>query len=330
MTTRRTPARPSGQTIGTPAALAIGAGLALGGAALFNHSSARAAEANCPPEGSFVEIDGVRLHYLARGEGTPVVLIHGNGAMLQDWQASGIFDRLVGKYRVIAFDRPGCGHSSRPRTTIWTPAAQAELIGKAIAKLGIERPVVVGHSFGALVAAALAIQQPRLVAGLLLMSGYYFPTLRADTFTMSTPAIPVLGDVMRYTLSPGIGRLMWPVFSKQLFAPAEVPESFADFPSALALRPSQLRTSAADSAVMSPGAAPFAKRYGELKMPVSILTGDGDKVVGYKTHSVALHEAVPGSTLHIVPDAGHMVHYLARDRVIGALEEVVGKAMTAD
>jgi hypothetical protein len=49
------------------------------------------------------------------------------------------------KYRVIAFDRPGFGHSERPRNTTWTPEAQADLIATAIKKIGVPRAIILGH-----------------------------------------------------------------------------------------------------------------------------------------------------------------------------------------
>jgi hypothetical protein len=67
--------------------------VALAGAALFNSAKARRAEAKTPPAGEFIEVDGVRLHYVDQGKGSStIVLLHGNGAMLQDYVASGVLD----------------------------------------------------------------------------------------------------------------------------------------------------------------------------------------------------------------------------------------------
>ena len=95
--------------------IATGAALAL--TALVNYRLAKKAERDNPPIGRFVELDGVRLHFVERGEGEPLVLLHGNGSMLEDFESSGLIDMAAAEYRVIAFDRPGHGHSERPRTT---------------------------------------------------------------------------------------------------------------------------------------------------------------------------------------------------------------------
>src|SRR3954463_12011724 len=130
-----------------PLAAKLGlAAAALGAAALFNRKKARDAEAATPPIGKFVEVDGVRLHYVERGDGDPLVMLHGMGAMVQDMLGSGLVDRAAERYRVIAFDRPGYGYSDRPRGQMWTPQAQAALIHAALAKLGVKRPLVLGHS----------------------------------------------------------------------------------------------------------------------------------------------------------------------------------------
>ena len=96
--------------------------------AILNRTLAKKAERRNPPTGRFVTIDGVRLHYVERGTGRPLVLLHGNGSMIQDFESSGLIDLAAMKYRVIAFDRPGFGHSDRPRRTVWTPEAQAALL----------------------------------------------------------------------------------------------------------------------------------------------------------------------------------------------------------
>jgi pimeloyl-ACP methyl ester carboxylesterase len=217
--------------------IASGAALAtLVGSALFNRTSARRAEAATPAVGSFIEIDGVRLHYVDRGSGKPVVLLHGNGVTFQDFEASGVLGLASEQYRVIAFDRPGFGYSDRPRTTIWTPAAQARLIAAALKELGVGPAVIVGHSWGTLVALAMALHDPIAVSGLLLLSGYYYGTARPDVWPASIPAIPLVGDVMAHTVSPLAGRLIGPAAIKASFSPASVSGKFAAFPLALTLQ----------------------------------------------------------------------------------------------
>ena len=298
------------------------AGVALAASAVYVQRRKRQAERACPPLGRFVEVDGVRLHYVERGEGQPLVLLHGNGSLVQDFLVSGLVDEAARKYRVIAFDRPGYGYSSRPRTTIWTPRAQAALLHKAMRALDVEQPIVLGHSWGALVAAALGLDFPDDIKSLVLASGYYYPTVRADVPLLAPPSIPIIGDVMRYTVSPLLGRAAWPAVKRRLFGPAPVPEHFEQgFPTWMMLRPSQMRASAAEAALMIPAAYTLRPRYHELLMPVVILAGDSDRHVDTYTQSQRLHEELPHSRFHTVAGAGHMVHQVALEPVLAAIDE---------
>src|SRR5690348_3145899 len=192
---------------------------ALGALALGNHLVARRTERRHPPGGAFMQVDGVRLHYSDRGEGSAIVLIHGNAVSGDDWNTSGVAELLLRNHRVIIFDRPGFGHSERPRGHLWTAAQQAELLHKALCELGVERPVVVGHSWGAIVALALAQRHQSQVGGLVLLSGYYFWTLRPDTLMVVTGALPLLGDLLRYTIAPLLGWLQMPLLKWAMFSP---------------------------------------------------------------------------------------------------------------
>ena len=176
----------------------------------------------------FVECDGVRLHYIDRGETDApcVVLFHGNGTMLQDLQISGLVDLLARGHRVLCFDRPGFGHSQRPRSRIWTATAQAALFANALQQLGVRNPAVLGHSWGTLVAIALALRSDYPIRGIVLASGYYFPNMRLDFWLMSGPAIPLFGDLIRYTVAPIISYLILPSLLRKLFSPRPVPAEY--------------------------------------------------------------------------------------------------------
>jgi pimeloyl-ACP methyl ester carboxylesterase len=243
--------------------------------------------------------------------------------MAEDFALSGLLDQLASAdYRVIAFDRPGYGYSERPLDRAWTPVEQADLLHHAMLRLGIQHAIVAAHSWGTLVALHLALKHPDAVQGLVLMSGYYFPTLRFDVTQLSMPAVPIIGDLLRHTVSPVLGRLMWPVFTRRMFSPTPAHSRFADFPIWLSLRPRQLRASAAESAMMIPAVHALKTRYGELTMPVGLLAGDGDKHVNMRRQTMRLHQELPDSELHIVPDIGHMVHYSATQRIVSAINAV--------
>jgi pimeloyl-ACP methyl ester carboxylesterase len=300
-----------------------GSAIALGALAVANHLMARRTERRHPPEGSFMEVDGVRLHYSDRGEGSPIVLIHGNMVTGNDYDTSGLTEILQERHRVIIFDRPGFGHSERPGGHLWTADKQADLLHKALQQLGVVRPVVVGHSWGAIVAMAMAVRHEADTAGVVALSGYYFWTVRPDVLLAGVGALPIVGDLLRYTVSPLLNWLLMPLVKRALFSPGVVPGRFnAAFSTAMAVRPSQIRATSQDGALMIPGALALQDHYKDLTLPVVIMAGEGDKVV-FKRRAEQLSAAVKRSVLTIVPGAGHMVHYQATVQVAEAVEAVV-------
>ena len=310
------------RTLATSRTALIGAA-ALGALALANIIVARRAERRHPPQGRFIEVDGVRLHYTDQGTGAPVVLVHGNAVTGGDWSTSGVADLLLQQgHRVVVFDRPGFGHSERPRGPAWTAGQQADLLHHAVQRLGIKRPVVAGHSWGAIVALAMAAQHPENIAGVVAVSGYYFWTLRPDILLVTPGALPGIGDLLRYTVSPPLGRLLMPLLKRGMFSPQPVPERFrAEYSDAMALRPSQIRATSVDGALMIPSALSLRHAYEDLALPVFIIAGASDKVVFAKS-ARRLHAHIPGSSLSIVEDAGHMVHYHVPQQVAVAVRQV--------
>ena len=292
--------------------------------AAYNVYRVRKTQREHPAMGRFVTVDGVRLHYIEKGEGPPVILLHGNAVTAEDFDTSGVLDLLAKRHRVIAFDRPGFGYSDRPHGSAWSARAQADLLRDALVILGVNRPIVLGHSWGAAVALALALNHPTAARGLVLLSGYYYPTWRADVLLSAPPAIPILGDLLRYSISPIFGRLVQPLLLKGMFAPLPVPARFANGSSPnMSIRPGQIRAESQDGVAMIPGAFAMRHRYQELRIPVVIMAGTKDRVVSAK-QPARLHAQIPHSVLRLVPDIGHMLHYAVPEKVAEAIEEVGG------
>ena len=307
---------------------AIAGALAL--AWVANDVVARAVERRSEVGGHFVTVDGVRLRYLEQGAGAPVVLLHGNGGLAEDFVVSGLMEQLARTHRVIAFDRPGFGFSERPRRTAWTARAQADLVFTAFERLGIVRPVVVGHSWGALVALAVALDHPSDTAGLALLSGPMLPVARHDLAMATLPALPIIGDLLAHTIWPLLASHVWPKLLHRLFEPAAVTARFIrEYPAGLSLRPKQLRAGAVDLAMMLASAESLSARAGGLSMPLLILSGAEDAVVDPQHHAVALHRMI-GGDLRLIEGAGHMVHHTAPEQVADAIEAVCRRVRTGD
>jgi len=241
----------------------------------------------------------------------------------EDYVWSGVFDRVADRHRVVAFDRPGFGFSDRPQGSLWTAAEQAALLRQAFSRLGLDRPVVVGHSWGAIVALELALNHPDAVGGLVLLAGYYATMLRVDVPLVAASALPVVGDALRYTVSPLLGAALLPLNLKAMFAPLPVPDHFKrQFPYGFPVRPAQIRAEAQDAVTMMPTAAAMRDRLGGLHLPVVIMAGTKDRIVNHESHAAWLHQTIADSDLRLVEGAGHMVHYAVPERVAEAIEAV--------
>ena len=114
----------------------------------------------------------------------------------------------------------------------------------------------------------------------------------------------------------------------KIFSPSPVPEKFDGFPKEMAVRPSQIRASAAESALMIPSANTLEKQYPELQMPVAIVAGAEDRLIE-REQSAKLHRDIPHSTLRCVPNNGHMVHQTATGEVITAIDMVASQSMSS-
>jgi len=172
----------------------------------------------------------------------------------------------------------------------------------------------------------LALDRPHEVAGLVLVSGYYYPTARKDVALFSPPAIPVLGDILTHTIAPFIGEAMVPALIDRMFSPQGVSPRFAaEFPVALTLRPSQIRAFSEDTAHMVAAAERLSGRYRSLFPPTTILAGDADKIVSHR-QAQQLHNDVAGSRLEILRGGSHMVHHIAPERVVRAIDTIAAEA----
>lgn len=299
------------------------------GLALYNNLLARRA-LDARLLGRFIYLGGTKLHFLEAGNGQPLLLLHGNGASAEDFTTSGIFDRAAARYRVLAFDRPGFGMSTRPAGRPWTAAAQADLIDAAVAKLGIERYMVVGHSWGAAVALEMARRHPRSVAGVVVVAGYHYPSPRLPLAISALPAVPLLGTVLRHAVLPLLVRLSWDWAMKKIFHPATVAIPFATTTRELASRPSQLRSISAESFLMLASALFPNRRYADIAVPVGIIAGAGDQLFDAQAEALRLQSEISHSLVEIVLDAGHMVHQSSPQAILAMIDKVAALANIGD
>jgi len=291
-------------------------------------------EAQYPPEGQFIEVDDRRVHAVVMGEGPDLVLIHGAGGSTRDF-TQGIAQQLADRYRVIVLDRPGLGYTdfvepSHGRALSGASATiseQAALLRGAALALGAERPIVVGHSFGASVGLAWAVEHPQDIAGLVDLAG---------------PALPWPGELTAYYRVNGsrLGGLIVPPLIaawaprsriedavEAVFAPDPVPEGYGEAVGAeLVVRPRSLRENARQVNSLRPQIVDLSPAYETLDLPVEIVHGDADTTVPITIHSGPLSDLIPGANLTVLEGVGHMPHHARTDALIAAVDRVADRA----
>ncbi len=307
--------------------LAIGlAAAALGIGAVWTQRLSARAERDFPPEGRFVDADGVRIHVVDRGAGTPVVLLHGAFGGSQDWTATGIADEIARNHRVLVFDRPGHGYSDRVPVGPQSPLEQARVLRAACRELGVERPLLVGFSWSGALVLAWALEWPDEISGVLTVNGVAYPWPGPTGTAYVLSSIPIVAPLLAYTLAAPLGNLTARASVEHAFEPAAVPESFDRSPLALSLRPAQFQIEAEDMRLLKPSVAIQSPRYGEIRVPLEILAGRGDVVALWDWHSERLHRTVAGSELTVVEGAGHQMLYSHSAAVVEALERLAGRS----
>jgi pimeloyl-ACP methyl ester carboxylesterase len=122
---------------------------------------------------SFFSVNGVKIHYLELGSGSPVVLIHGLDSSAEgSWQEPGVMAALARNHRVVALDLPGYGSSDKPATGEAYGIQWSEDVGRLLDHLVIDRAHIVGYSMGAIVALKFAVDHPdRMLTGTLVGMG---------------------------------------------------------------------------------------------------------------------------------------------------------------
>ena len=114
------------------------------------------------------------MHYVSRGEGPPLVYVHGAKGSVYDSHPLG-GDRLSGRYEAVAMDRPGSGSAPGPPGATTRPRPRRRCCAPRPFNWGSERPILLGDSFGAAVALAWALAAPEDVAAVVTLGGYVLP-----------------------------------------------------------------------------------------------------------------------------------------------------------
>ena len=311
------------------AALVAVAGGAL---AAYTGWTARKVERSLPPEGAFAEIEGARLHYVDQGSGPAVVMIHGLAGQLRHFTYA-LAERLTPDHRVIAVDRPGAGRSDAAPGASQSVRAQARVIAGLIRKLGLERPLVVGHSLGGAVALALALDHPELVGGLALIAPLTQPvdvTEISPVFRALMVRSPVARRVIAWTLAVPASIARSAQSLETVFTPEPVVDDFGvKGGGLLGLRPRSFISASTDLLAAGDDLPGMVERYPELKLPVGVLHGDGDALLDHALHGHGFLKQLPTAELEVATGAGHMILMTQPDRTAAFIRRIEARITPA-
>ncbi len=297
---------------------------------VYTVRTVRRVEAALPPNGRFVEVPGARLHVVERGQGPALLLVHGLSGQLGNF-GYGMIGPLARDYRVVAVDRPGSGYSIRTPGARADLAAQADVLAALIDKLGLERPLVVGHSLGGAIALALAIGHPGRVGGLALLAPLTHPAEQIPpVFRPLALRRHWLRQFVAWTLAVPMSDLRRDQVLDIVFGPDSVPADFAVRGGGmLAMRPSHFVAASEDLVAGAPSLAPLVARYAELRAPVSILFGREDRILDPAANGEALAARVAGATLTLVA-GGHMLPITAPDTCVDFVRAAAARLHRAE
>ncbi|MDD1747282.1 MAG: alpha/beta hydrolase [Methanomassiliicoccales archaeon] len=272
----------------------------------------------------FIEVQGTRLHYCQKGSGPPVVLLHGSNGSSNDFRLS-IMDELSKDFRVLAFDRPGHGYSQKAPGKQESCAVHGDLVREAWKSLGLERPVVVGHSSAGAVLMDMAVRHPEDVSGLVVLSGVVHSFEGKEVPVMGLYRAlgrRYLGTALIWLLFLPLGGLIGRWLLKFTFAPDPVPKDYRKAGIALALRPSSLRAEAVDLECVGRTLRAVEGSYAGIRLPMVMVVGEKDRNVPPEAQCLRLSHEVPGAELVLLKDTGHMPMFTRPNEVIAAVHRV--------
>ncbi|MFN7102012.1 MAG: alpha/beta fold hydrolase [Pseudorhizobium sp.] len=304
------------------------AGLLLAGLG-FSAWKAHAIETEFPNHGELIDVGRYRMNSLHLPAGPdadlpPIVFIHGASGNLRD-QETAFRPALEGRGELLFVDRPGHGYSERGGAQNDFPDGQADALALLMEKRGIERAIIVGHSFGGAIAASFALRHPQKTLGLLFLASATHPWPGGVDWYYDLARAPYVGWLFSRVIAVPAGLTRLEGATRGVFSPNPRPERYVTQGApALVLRPANFRYNAIDVANLNDYARRIAPLYRSIKTPTVIISGNRDPVVAEEIHSVGLRQDIEGSELVWLDNVGHKPDYVATAIAVAAIEKLAG------
>lgn len=302
--------------------------------AVLTRAGVAVLERRYPAQGQAINVEGATINLVDIGprdsEKPPLLLLHGASSNLEAMRRP-LGDLLAQRHRVLLVDRPGHGWSPRIRPEDSTPAAQARMLDEALARLGVGQVVLVVHSWSGALGLRMALDFPDRVAGLVMLAPVAYPWRGGVGRYNEAVTTPVVGPLLAHTITLPLGLALMAPGARGVFAPQAMPDDFVDRTATpLLLRPREFIANARDLVTLKQAVIEQAPRYGEIKVPVTIVAGEADRTVYTDIHARPLAQVVPHSRLIVLPELGHMVQNAVPELVAGEVDRIVAAVATAD
>lgn len=289
---------------------------------------ARRAEAAVPATGKFIDIDGNRIHYVEAGEGRPILFVHGLGGTLHHFRHP-LFGSLDG-YRLIALDRPGAGYSTRAAGATGRLPEQAALVAAFIDRLGLDRPLLVGHSLGGMITLTVALNHPDKISGIVLLSPL---TRHLDPVPPEMAPIYIRSRLKRWVMAQTVAIPAALKYAPQtlayVFGPQPTPENYlTEGGGYLGLRPGHFYAMVTDLVALADDMPMLQTRFEEIDMPAGMVFGTADRMLDWTTNGEAMRSRIRNLDLELLEGVGHHPQYADRARVAALIRRVADKAFS--
>jgi pimeloyl-ACP methyl ester carboxylesterase len=250
---------------------------------------------------STIQVRGHSIAYRQRGDGPPLMLLHGWPTDSREWRAQ--LSGLADEFRVVAWDAPGAGQSSDPpegfRLSDW-----ADVLAAFIRSLGLPGVHVGGLSWGGGLALELYRRHPTVVRSLMLMGAY-------AGWAGSLPAKTVEQRLQLMERNTHAPPAHWAAALIRTLVADDAPEVVTD---ELAAIVAELHPAATRTALRAFAEADLRGVLPQVDVPTLLLYGEQDQRAPRSVWE-PLQSAIPGAELVLIPDVGHMVDLEAPDRV---------------
>jgi pimeloyl-ACP methyl ester carboxylesterase len=297
------------------------------GLVAFTLYIAHRVERALPPQGRFIDIGADRIHYVEYGSGPPIVFLHGLGGQLRNFAYLDM-SALAQTHRVILIDRPGSGHSTRGANSSASMSAQARTVALFIDAMGLDKPVLAGHSLGGAIALAVGLDHPGSVSRLALIAPLTHLVDASHAFDGLLIRSPLVRRIVSFTVATPFAIKGSRAILDIVFGPDPVPRDFGlKGGGLLGLRPRSFYAASSDLMAVAGELPAMEKRYADLRLPVDVLYGREDRILDCRSHGEALKAKLPGTNLRLI-DGGHMLPVTAPSVTMEWLRTIADEPLT--